>query len=80
MSQLIKDFQAHPRSVGETYLQHWCTAMGFALTFVALALACVLHAFVPGLCKCTASRTIADMYRRMVAQRDRRTEARQATP
>lgn len=71
MSQLIRDFREHPRSVGETYLQHWCSAMSFATTMICVALACLLHAFVPGLCKGTASRTVSDLHRRMVTHRDR---------
>lgn len=72
MHQLIKDFQEHPQSVGETYLEHWWVAMSFALTLLASSLACMVHAFVPGLCKCTASRTVTELHRRMVTQRDRR--------
>jgi hypothetical protein len=71
MSQLIRDFREHPHSVGETYLQHWCSAMGFATTLIGVALACVLHAFVPGLCKGTASRSVSELHRRMVTHRDR---------
>lgn len=72
MSRIFKDFQDHPRSVGETYLQHWCSAMSFSATMATLALACMVHAFVPGLFKTTASESVQDLYRRMVTQRDRR--------
>lgn len=72
MPQLLKDFHEHPRSVGETYGQHWCKAMGFALALFASALACMVHAFVPGICKSTASRAIGNLYGRMVTHRDRR--------
>lgn len=71
MPQLIRDFVEHPRSVGENYAEHWLSAMGFALTMMTLALVCALHAFVPGLFKRTASRTIDDLHRRMVTQRQR---------
>lgn len=71
MTRLIKDFQDHPRSVGETYLQHWCSAMSFALTLARSALACTIHAFVPGLCKSTASASVQDLHRRMVTHRHR---------
>jgi hypothetical protein len=76
-SQLIRDFHEHPHSVGETYLQHWCSAMGFALSLVRSALACALHAFVPGLCKTTASETVTALHRRMVTHRHRQARDRE---
>lgn len=81
MSQLLRDFTEHPHSVGESYGEHWQSAMGFAVTMLALAVVCAVHAFVPGLFKQTASRTIDDLHRRMVTQRHRRSEGRPlATP
>lgn len=71
MPQFLKDFHDHPRSVGESYLQHWCSAMSFALTLMLSALACALHAFVPGLFKTTASRAVTQLHRRMVTHRHR---------
>jgi len=71
MNDLIRDFRDHPESVGETYGQHWCSAMGFALTMIGSALACAVHAFVPGLFKTTASATITRLHRRMVTHRHR---------
>jgi hypothetical protein len=71
MQQLLKDFQDHPQSVGETYGQHWWSAMGFSLRLMGCALACALHAFVPGLCKSTASRAITRLHQRMVTHRHR---------
>ncbi len=71
MSKLLRDFVDHPHSVGESYVQHWHTAMGFSLTLLALALACAVHAFVPGLFKQTASRCIDKLHRRMITQRHR---------
>ena len=75
MSQILRDFREHPAAVGETYIQHWCSAMGFVLTLAGGALACTAHAFVPGLFKTTASRTVADLHRRMVTHRDRQPRA-----
>ncbi|MEQ8860697.1 MAG: DUF6356 family protein [Pseudomonadales bacterium] len=72
MNQLLRDFHEHPQSVGETYPEHWWTAMGFALTLLGSSLACMVHAFVPGLFKGTASRTITELHRRMVTHRNRR--------
>ncbi|MFU8816197.1 MAG: DUF6356 family protein [Pseudomonadales bacterium] len=71
MSQLLKDFHQHPQSVGETYGQHWYSAMGFAFHLFWCALACMVHAFVPGLCKTTASRSVSELHARMVTHRHR---------
>jgi hypothetical protein len=71
MSQLLKDFQDHPHSVGETYGQHWWSAMSFSLRLTLCALACAVHAFVPGLCKTTASRAVTQLHQRMVTHRHR---------
>ena len=71
MTQLIRDFHEHPQSVGETYAGHWLVAMSFALSLLACALVCTVHAFVPGLFKHTASRAIGRLHERMVRQRRR---------
>jgi len=76
MSQLLRDFVDHPHSVGESYGEHWQSAMGFAVTMLTLAAVCAVHAFVPGLFKQTASRTIDSLHRRMITQRHRRSEER----
>jgi len=75
MSQLLRDFTEHPHSVGETYVEHWQSAMGFAATMALLAVVCAVHAFVPGLFKQTASRTIDNLHRRMITKRQRRSDA-----
>lgn len=71
MPQLLRDFREHPHSVGETYPQHWWTAMGFASAMLRCALACAVHAFVPGLFKSTASRSVDALHQRMVTHRHR---------
>jgi hypothetical protein len=71
MRALLTEFQEHPRSVGETYAQHWRSAMGFAITLLVCAGACAVHAFVPGLCKTTASRSVTALHQRMVTHRQR---------
>lgn len=71
MSQLLRDFHEHPQSVGESYAEHWLTAMGFAATLLACAVCCTLHAFVPGLFKHTASCCITRLHERMVLHRQR---------
>ncbi len=62
-------FFKHPRSVGETYLEHAAMALTFAAHLFAAALACLVHAAVPAMCQRTGSRIIADLYGRMVTGR-----------
>ncbi len=62
-------FLDHPRSVGESYLEHQRAAFGFALAMIGGGLACLVHALVPGLFRTRGSRTIADLHQRMVVSR-----------
>lgn len=71
MSQILRDFHAHPQSVGESYLEHWCTAMRFAALLAFGAVACLIHAFVPGLCKHSASQSVTRLHDQMVVNRQR---------
>jgi len=54
-------FLAHPRSVGESYLRHWLQAMTISTRLLRGAGAGFLHAFVPCLCKVTASSLVMTM-------------------
>ena len=58
-------FIDHPRSVGETYLQHQAVALSFAWPLFVASLGAALHAFVPGLCQKTGSRTILSLHARI---------------
>lgn len=69
MLQLVRDFREHPESVGESYLEHWLTAMGFAATLLACAVVCAIHAFVPGLFKYSASTRLCELHERMMNRR-----------
>ena len=64
-------FLQHPRSVGETYFEHAAMAFGFAARLFLAALACTIHALVPGVLQRTGSLMIADLYARMVSGRRR---------
>ena len=61
-------FAEHPRSVGETYLQHFGIAFGVGLTMVAGGLACFVHALFPKLFERTGSATIKRLYAMIVAR------------
>lgn len=62
-------FTEHPASVGETYGEHFGTALYFAGRMIVAGLACVVHAILPFVFTRTASRTIAELYVRMVSNR-----------
>jgi hypothetical protein len=62
-------FIDHPKSVNETYLQHFFTAMSFSMKLFKAAIACFIHALVPGLCIKTGSKAITELHVKMVTFR-----------
>ena len=64
-------FSRHPASVGETYSQHFLSAMKFSLTMVAGCLVCAVHALLPFLFEKTGSRIIEHLHHTMVTHRDK---------
>ncbi|HYD25737.1 MAG TPA: DUF6356 family protein [Croceibacterium sp.] len=59
-------FTEHPRSVGESYAEHFEVAAGVGLAMLGGALACFVHALVPGLFQRTGSATIKRLYAEIV--------------
>lgn len=68
-------FTDHPRSVGETYAQHFGVASRFGMTMIRGGLCALVHAVVPGWCVTTGSDTIRRLNRIMIEQRRARGEA-----
>lgn len=68
---LKKLFTSHPADVGENYFEHFAAAAGFSASMAFGAVACLLHAFIPGLCTRTGSAVIARLYDRMGDRRMR---------
>jgi hypothetical protein len=66
LKQLFID---HPKTVNETYIQHFFTAMSFSMKLFKAAIACFIHAFVPGLCIKTGSKAITELHVKMVTFR-----------
>ncbi|MFT6777487.1 MAG: hypothetical protein ACJAV1_001404 [Paraglaciecola sp.] len=66
---LKKLFIDHPRSVDETYIQHFFTAMSFSTKLFKAAVACFIHALVPGLCIKTGSKAITQLHVKMITFR-----------
>ena len=64
-------FEDHPKTVGESYLEHQRTAMSFSLRLIGAGLACAVHAVFPALFTGTGSRAITTLHDRMVANRTR---------
>lgn len=62
-------FLEHPRSVGESYLEHQRHALGFGLSLFLAALACLVHALVPALFVRTGSTAVMRLHERMVLHR-----------
>jgi len=69
-------FLDHPRSVGESYLEHQRHAFGFGMALLGAALACLVHAVVPGLFVHTGSEAITRLHDRMVINRIARDRGR----
>jgi hypothetical protein len=62
-------FIEHPRSIGETYLEHQQHALSFGVELVLAGIACIVHALVPAIFVTTGSRTVTRLYGRMVTNR-----------
>ena len=62
-------FTEHPRSLGESYLEHLRHALEFGSALIGAGIACGIHALVPALFARTASTTILRLHDRMTAMR-----------
>ena len=65
MSPLARWFLSHPRSVGESYPEHFSVAARFGGTRVIGGLACLVHAVFPALFTNTASDRVKRLYQQM---------------
>ena len=61
----------HPVTVGETYGEHFVSAMGFSLSMLKAAFCCGVHAILPFAFEKTGSECITGLYDRMVTNRSR---------
>lgn len=57
-------FIDHPASVDETYLEHMAFAGRFSVKLFAAGIAALVHAVLPFCFEKTASRMVADLYKR----------------
>ena len=58
-------FLRHPRSIGESYAEHFVTAVGVGFKLILAGLACIVHALVPALCERTASSAVNALHARL---------------
>ena len=58
---MLTSSKAHLTQVNERYFQHMRFAMVVGTLAVGAGLACMLHAFVPGICERTCSRTVGSL-------------------
>jgi hypothetical protein len=69
--QIVERFTEHPATVGETYGQHFVSAISFSATMLWAALCCAIHAFLPFIFETTGRSTIASLHDRMCVHRKR---------
>lgn len=63
---MMKLFTAHPRSIGETYLEHLLFASRFGFTMFRASLACFIHAVFPFVFERTGSNIMLGMAQRFI--------------
>lgn len=62
-------FVEHPRTVNESYAEHWVVANRFGLRMVVAGLGTMLHGFVPGLLTHAGSNMIRKLHAEMTSRR-----------
>lgn len=67
-------FTDHPRSVGESYAEHFMAATSFGIPMITAGMACVLHGIFPFLFEKTGSNLVRKLYDRMVVNRVKMTQ------
>ena len=72
---MIGRSKQHLIEAGESYFEHLGFAATVGLMALAAGLACLIHALIPALCTCTASRTIG-LLNQLLADRGRVSEIR----
>ncbi len=68
-------FIDHPRTVEETYAEHFVFAGSFGLKMIWGGIGAVIHAIIPGLCITAGSEMIKTLNKTIVDQRERKRAA-----
>ena len=58
-------FTEHPKSIEESYCQHFFKALHFSLSLFVTAFACLVHAFLPFCFVDSASKNVTALYKSM---------------
>lgn len=66
---MTNPFTTHPKLVNETYVEHFSRANKFSFALLRAATACFIHSIFPFLFQCTASRIVAELNKKMTANR-----------
>lgn len=67
MKKIIKLlFIDHPKSVGETFLEHFFFAFSFGLKMLAASLIMIIHAIFPCIFKKTGSRILISQMQKLI--------------
>ena len=66
---LLAKFTEHPAEVGETYGQHFVTAMSYSLPLMRAALATFVHAILPFCFEKNGSECITQLHERLVTSK-----------
>lgn len=69
----MRIFTDHPKSVGESYSEHFRAATGFGIPMIMAGVACVLHGIFPFMFEKTGSNLVRKLYDRMVVNRTKMT-------
>ena len=64
-------FTEHPKSVGESYLEHFVVASTISFRFLIAGLACLVHGIFPFLFVSTGRKAIIELHDRIVVSRDK---------
>jgi len=65
----LRPFTEHPASVGESYVEHFGTAVVFGARMIFAGFACLVHGVLPFLFVRTGSQAIAELNDRMLLKR-----------
>lgn len=67
-SPIDRLFLDHPRSVGESYVEHFGVATRFGARLIAGGVACMIHGVLPNLFTRTGSNTVKHLYSQMLSR------------
>ncbi len=68
ITSIVRAFEDHPASVGESYWQHFGAASRYGFLLSKAAGAAFIHAILPFMCEKTASKTIMQLHSEMTAR------------